>query len=265
MTTGALLYAFDGDICYTKFAVACAQRIRDYLDIPVSLVTDNSIKDSVFDQVIELESQESRNRRWWADTDTSTSWLNHSRCRAYELSPYNRTLLLDVDYIVNSSILKNLLDIPIAFLAHKTVKSIQLPETRHQTFGTKNTDMWWATVVIFDKSLFSKNVFDVWKMVDHNYHYYADFFGFERAQFRNDYALSIALMVANGGFIPEQCQIPWPLMNVDPDVAIYRNGDYYDVFYNIMEQSQKKAKRLEIKNQDIHVMGKSYLEQLYAL
>lgn len=265
MTTGALLYAFDGEICYTKFAVACAQRIKLYLDIPVSLVTDSQINDPVFDQVIQVDSQPSRNRRWWADTDTSTSWFNHSRSRSYELSPYDRTLILDVDYVLNSSKLKLLLEIPDAFFAHRTVKSVQSQQTRQQTFGTKNTDMWWATVVVFNKTSFSQDVFTLWKMIESNYRYYADFFGFDSTQFRNDHALSIALLVANGGTVPLHCEIPWPLMNVDPEVAVKCNQDQYSIYYTAIEQNQQKHKQIKVKDQDLHVMGKSYLEQIYAL
>ena len=44
MTVGALLYAFNSDINYTKIALECANRIREYLDIPVSIVTDTTLK-----------------------------------------------------------------------------------------------------------------------------------------------------------------------------------------------------------------------------
>ena len=37
MNTGALLFAFDSEIKYTKLAIECAKRIQQYLDIPVSL------------------------------------------------------------------------------------------------------------------------------------------------------------------------------------------------------------------------------------
>jgi hypothetical protein len=265
MTTGALLYAFDGDICYTAFAIECAKRIKKYLDIPVSLVTDSMPHSNVFDQVILLDKQFSKNRRWWADIEDTTSWLNHSRSRAQELSPYDRTLLLDVDYVVQSDLLGSLLESSQEFFAHKSARSIQLPDTRYQTFGTKNTDMWWATVVVFDRSKFSRDVFEIWQMVESNYRYYADFFGFNAKQFRNDYALSIALLVANGGVVPACCEIPWPLMNVDPEIAIEKCQDHIKTFYSTTDRTQKKYHRLELSNQDLHIMGKSYLEQVYAL
>ena len=50
MTVGALLYAFNSDIDYTKIALECAKRIREYLDIPVSIVTDTPLNNSTFDK-----------------------------------------------------------------------------------------------------------------------------------------------------------------------------------------------------------------------
>ena len=80
--------------------------------------------------------------------------------------------------------------------------------------------MWWATVVVFDKSQFSKDVFSMWQMVEQNYHHYANVFQFDGRKFRNDYALSIALLVANGNTVPEHCNIPWPLVNVEPAIEV---------------------------------------------
>lgn len=265
MTIGALLYAFDGDICYTALAIKCAEKIQKHLSMPVSLVTDSPIENKVFDQIILVDKMPSKNRRWWADTEQSTSWLNYSRSRALELSPYNRTLLMDVDYVVNSNCLNSLMDANGSFYAHRSVRSIQLPEIRQQTFGTKNTDMWWATVVVFDKSNFSKDIFEIWQMVESNYKYYADFFGFDAVQFRNDFALSIALLVANGGTPSYHCEIPWPLMNVDPEIVVKDSNDCFNIYYSTTEKSQTKYRRLECQGQDLHIMGKSYLEKIYAL
>ena len=139
------------------------------------------------------------------------------------------------------------------FLAHKTV----LPVTHHtitETFGLHKNSMWWATVVVFNKSKFSCDVFALWKMVESNYQHYANVFQFDARKFRNDYALSIALLVANGNTIPEHCEIPWPLVNVDPAIQV-----------EIANDKWKIDERFYTVNQDLHIMGKSYLEQIYAV
>ena len=251
--TGALLYAFDSEIKYTKIAVECAKRIHHYLGIPVTLVTDQPIKDIVFDRVMVVDKPLTKNYRYWQDTDTTTEWYNSGRSGALDITPYDRTLLVDIDYMVNSSMLSSLLESPQSLFAHKTVMPIKNHVTT-ETFGLYKTPMWWATVVVFDHSEFSKDVFRIWQMVESNYQHYANVFGFDARKFRNDYALSIALLVANGNTVPEQCNIPWPLVNVDPDLAVTLDVDKWSIngeFYT--------------RNQDLHILGKSYLENMYAL
>lgn len=264
MNTGAVLYAFDGEICYTNLAVECAKRIKKHLDLPVTLITDREYSNSIFDNVVVLPKRESTNGRYWHDTKKSTSWLNHSRSRAYELSPYDKTLLLDVDYLVDSTVLNSLLQADGDFYAHRTARNVNGIDSYIDTFGTKNMDMWWATLVIFRKSSFSQDVFAVWQMVETHWNYYSQMFSFRRKQFRNDWALSIALLAANGNTVPLQCDIPWPLLNAQPEVEIKFNADHIDVYYTKQEKNTTQYKRIIVKDQDIHVMGKSYLEGAYV-
>lgn len=253
MTVGALLYAFNSDINYTKIALECANRIREYLDIPVSIVTDVLLNNSAFDKEIIVSKPLTKNYKYWQDTDKTTLWHNAGRSGALDVTPYERTLLVDIDYMINSAVLKNLLNSTQSFFAHKTV----MPATKQttvETFGLHKSTMWWATVVVFDKSQFSKDVFGMWQMVEQNYQHYANVFQFDGRKFRNDYALSIALLVANGNSVPENCNIPWPLVNVEPAVEVTLDEDRWSIegkFYT--------------RNQDLHIMGKSYLENLYAV
>jgi hypothetical protein len=91
-------------------------------------------------------------------------------------------------------------------------------------------------------------------MVESNYQHYANVFGFDARKFRNDYALSIALLIANGNTVPEQCAIPWPLVNVDPNIEVTLDVDKWSI-----------DKEFYTSNQDLHILGKSYLENMYAL
>ena len=251
--TGALLYAFDSEIKYTKIAVECAKRINHYLGIPVSLVTDQPTNETVFESVIVVDKLPTKNYRYWQDTDTTTEWYNSGRSGALDITPYDRTLLVDIDYMINSSVLSNLLESSQDFFAHKTVMPIKKHVTT-ETFGLHKTPMWWATVVVFDRSAFSRDVFRMWQMVESNYQHYANVFGFDARKFRNDYALSIALLVANGNTVPEQCNIPWPLVNVDPNISVTLDVDKWSI-----------NKEFYTRKQDLHILGKSYLENMYAL
>ena len=266
-TIGAIIYAFDHEIAYTKLAVDCAKRVQKHLDIPCSLITDKPFKHEVFEHVILVDTPKYKNRRWWYDTDKTTLWLNGSRSNAYDLSPYDRTLLLDADYLVCENKICNLLNSSQPFFAHKRAMNVKDKQPRCVTFGTKHTEMWWATLVVFDRSEFSQDVFSAWQMIETNYNYYAGMFGFERKQYRNDYAISLALLLANGNFMPTQCDIPWPLFNADTDCAVYFNSEQScEVNYGIVDEpATLEHKKLEICDFDIHVMGKSYLDNNYAV
>jgi hypothetical protein len=262
MTTGALIFAFDSEILYSKLAIECAQRIKKYLDIPVSLITDKEVNTDIFDNQIIVDRGKDTNRRFFTDRLASTTWFNFGRNTALDLSPYKRTLLVDSDYMINSNNLTTMLESSQPFLCHRHVRSVHR-ESRLQTFGIKNTHLWWATVVIFDRDNdFTQDVFAVWKMVEQNYKHYADLFGFNSRQFRNDYALSIALLLCNGNVHPQQCEIPWPLPNVDTEIEV-------DIIDGIMWLTytgfDKRKKKMCVKNHDLHIMCKSYLEKIYAV
>jgi len=262
MTTGALIFAFDSEIKYSKLAVECASRIKKYLNIPVTLITDKLIDNTIFDNQVIVTRDNGTNRRFFVDRLASTTWFNFGRNAALDLSPYNRTLLVDTDYMVNSSNLLTLLNSSQPFLCHRHVRNIHHPESRLQTFGTKNTHMWWATVVIFDRDNdFTQDVFAVWKMVEQNYKHYADLFGFSSRQFRNDYALSIALLLCNGNMHPQQCEIPWSLPNIDTELEVDNIDDTWWLTYT----DNNRKKKICVKNHDLHIMCKSYLEKLYAV
>ena len=103
MSKGALLFAFNSPkYNYFEMAVATAKRINHFLDLPVTIVTDiNSmpIKQLYkFDNVV-LTTGDKTNIR------EHSMWLNKGRYRAYEFSPYDETILLDTDYMINSNVL----------------------------------------------------------------------------------------------------------------------------------------------------------------
>ena len=63
MTRGILLFAIDTDTkSYTTMAKYCAQKIKEHLNLPVALVTDKDIKDSIFDHVINIKSETPQSR-----------------------------------------------------------------------------------------------------------------------------------------------------------------------------------------------------------
>lgn len=250
MNKGALLYAFDSKVKYTKLAIKCAKRIKKYLKLPVSIVTDTKVDSDIFDNTIIVPKPITNNRH------ERRTWYNADRSSAFDYSPYDKTLLVDTDYMVNGTTLLPLFDSAQPLLAYKTVQPIFKSKRHVEKFGTKNTVMWWATLVIFDRTNFVRDVFDIWKMVENNYYHYANLFGFDARQFRNDFALSIALLLCNGNTIADQCNIPWPLFNVDKEIQVDFDGKWW---------LKHTTRCMCIQNTDLHIMGKQSLEKLNDL
>ena len=244
MSRGCLIFAHNnGDIDYVKLAEASAQRIEQHLGLPTTIITD--------------ETSTTESTRWFADYDKAVKWKNSGRSRAYELSPYDETILLDADYVVDSDQLLRLFDIQQDFLCHCTSSSITGTDwgTGLETFGQYRFPMWWATVVYFKKTERARAIFDSMAMVEANYKHYANLYNFKHRPFRNDYALSIAIGIAEGHFVNTQMDIPWTLQAVPPEVGVEKHEKGYKLVYN--------NKYLLINNQDFHAMGKKYLSKLY--
>ena len=113
MTRGVILFAFNSPkYNYYEMAKHTAKRVEHFLKLPVTLVTDDDSmpKDEyeLWDKVVKITPDKNNFRDWGM-------WINKGRYMAYELSPYNETLLLDVDYIVNSTKLLTLFDIDTDF------------------------------------------------------------------------------------------------------------------------------------------------------
>ena len=86
MTTGALIFAINnGTIDYEAMAHWSAQNIQRHLGISTCIVTREDV------------DRAPASNRWFADFDTHMDWHNQSRADAYDLSPWDRTLLLDAD------------------------------------------------------------------------------------------------------------------------------------------------------------------------
>lgn len=261
MTQGAVIFAYDTDIHYTAIAQEAGRRIQQYLDIPVTLITDSS-SDATgsWDHVIRCE-RASGSDRYWADRMLTIPWHNGGRSQAWHLSPYDRTLLIDADFWLGSDRLAEIMQGPQSLACHRS--SINLPQpgtVEIKTLGRKAMDQWWATVVIFDRSDFSRDVFDCWSMIEQHYGHYADMFGFSPAQFRNDYALSLALLMCSGHVISRSLEIPWPLLNVEPKAVVEHQDGKWSVSWRALSKD-RPAGRIMIQDQDVHFMGKHYLEQ----
>jgi hypothetical protein len=258
MTTGVLIFAFNNEhIDYLAMANWSAKNIRRHLGLPVAVVTNASIPAHYrFEQVIPATPAGHHTRKF-NDIDESVTWFNGNRVDAYSLSPWAQTLVLDADYVVASNQLRTVLDIKQDFVAHRWAYDV----TNHPAFDTHNffgnyrMPMWWATVMMFRRSLHAELIFDSMQMIRDNWNHYKSLYTMNRTTYRNDFALSIALGIVNGHTL-DHADIPWGLPTVTHDHKLTQlDTDKYRVDY-IGQDGRSKWIQL---NQDFHAMGKGQL------
>lgn len=268
MKRGAVLFAFNNDkVDYVSQAQWSAPRISKHLGIPVTLVTDRFIDDtSMFDQVILKESRSGGTRKFdHMNADSSATWFNRGRCRAFDVTPYDETIVLDTDYIVASDRLKVLFESGQDLLCHREVLDVTdrrnfATDTR---FGGVEFPMWWATVLYFKKTVASKSVFDMMNMIEDNYYHYSRLYKFEQEPYRNDYAISIALNTVHGHLPTAVPSIPWPLFTSFYDVYLNQlEEDKFQLNYVRMVDNQAKHFKMILQGTDLHVMNKPDLGKI---
>ncbi len=275
MSNGVLLFAHNNsEIDYAKLAVYAAQRAKKFLDVPVSVVTDDkSIFDkfdhSVFDQIIELGDVISSNFKYYADgadKATRAQWKNTSRYSAYELSPYDDTLVIDVDYIVNSKTLSYCWNQPHDFLIYQ--KGFDLAQWRNvsefEKIGENGIPFYWATVFFFRKTENTQMLFALVQHIKENWTYYKLVYQIHSTSFRNDYAFSIAIHMLNGfSFGTFASHLPGKLFYIRDTDLLYGIDESVMKFLVQRKNSTVDFTPVKTSTVDVHVMNKySLLRQI---
>lgn len=264
MTTGALIFAFNNEHTdYVGMAAWSADRIRRHLDIPVAVITDCTDPERLakFDHVISADPV-SGGSRYFDDYRETVTWYNAGRTDAYSLTPWDRTLLLDADYVVCSNGLKYLLNVPQEFMCHRLAWDITSQEDFEglNYFGHHKFPMWWATVIMFQQGNTAQYIFDCMTMVRNNWKHYRDLYHITGSQYRNDYALSIALGIVSGHTLKVD-DIPWSLVSILPQHEVTQiDADHFEIKY----QDQSKLKKMDWHSMDFHAMGKKHLGDIIA-
>lgn len=263
MKRGIVLIAHNTEtVDYVKIAKYAALRAKRFLDLPVTLITDEEITDHPFDEVI-IHSSKMYQRRL-DNKDNFALWKNFDRYMAYEYSPYDHTLLLDTDYVINSNQLNSLWDLDKSFLCHNTINYISRYDiTLESIIGQYQLQVAWATVVMFKRDNFTRALFDMWQMVQKNYLYYGGLYKFNNQLFRNDYALTIALNTVSGHLDVEDYTIKYPLLNVFHDVDVCESEpDEFEFNYQKIISNNMRPYKLRLKNTDFHCMNKFKMMEL---
>ena len=191
MSKGFLMFAHNNDeIDYLKLAVVNAMLIKQNCDIhDITVVTNQAsydytsenikIEDYINNIIISEKDKtfKSANQRIYKDTSHKTeilSFYNKDRADAYELSPYDETILLDADYLILSDALNNCWGHNNELMMNWSYEDImyEREDPTLRRLHPVGITMYWATVVYFKKGNFAQQFFSTVQHVRDNRDYY---------------------------------------------------------------------------------------------
>jgi len=272
MTTGILVYAHNSrSLDYALMSLIAAGLAKKNLNVPVSLVTDPSTVEwmresnilekatSVFENLIIVERPITDNQRKLCDgkNESMVPFVNSNRASAYDLTPYNRTLLIDSDYFIFSNRLSEYWNIDDDVLIGQSINDIYSGDRlgyNDRYISEVGIKLYWATTVMFSKTPRAKTFFDTVNFVKENYKHYADIFRFDNRQYRNDIAFSVAKHILDGFINLDSGRLPPVLTTLDKDILASVEDN--KLTFLISTPLGEKYIPASITDTDIHIMNK---------
>lgn len=270
MKKGILIFAHNNrDVDYALMAIISAGLAKKHLNVPATLVTDKFTKEwmekskiyskaeSIFEKIILVEKPSDNNTRLLYDGNSSKTvpFNNSNRSSAYELTPYDRTLLIDSDYLIFSDRLKNYWDLPNSVMISSAMNEITGDRIGFADKHVSETGvpLYWATTVMFSKDTESRLFFDLVNYIRINYNYYADLFRFSPTQYRNDISFSVAKHILSGFETDKNSNLPPILTVLDKDLIHSIENDKIRFIVNSNNETSIISM---VSKTDIHIMNK---------
>ena len=272
MKKGGLIFAHNSrEVDYALLAVISGGLAKKNLGIPFTLVTDDATiewmktsniwdkANDIFENIISTPRPETLNTRRLNDGNESKTipFINADRASVWDLTPYDRTLLLDSDYLIFSDSLNNYWDVDESVLISKSMNDIRGDRIGFLDKHVSETGvhLFWATAVIFTKNEESKTFFDYVKHIRNNYEQYGDIYRFSPHQYRNDISFSVSKHFLEGFTTDTSNALPSLLTTTDKDMlADIKGNKLYFLINDPLNQESFTA--CSIKDTDVHVMNK---------
>ena len=276
---GVIMFAHNNtEIDYFRLAVVNALLVQKNLGIKnVTVVTDpHSLKQGektlgkrlikkAINNIIVIEKDKkfkALNQRLYKDTSHTTKYLpfyNVNRCDAYELSPYDETLLIDVDYLILSDTLNHCWGHNNELMMNWKYQDIMY-ERKDPSLARLNDmgiTMYWATVVYFRKTEYVENFFNIVSHVKNNPQFYKDLYQWQGTLYRNDYSFSIAAHMMSGFVDKGIPQLPTTLYkSFDTDDIHSAVDENTIVMYLEKPRSPGDFMLTKWQGIDLHIMNK---------
>jgi|TARA_B110000977_G_scaffold54150_1_gene73720 hypothetical protein len=278
MTTGVIFFAYNNSaVDYIKQAVYNAKLVKQHLGLSVTIVTDsvNYLKttypfyiqyvDNIIYQAPDKVQFHQKSFHAGEHHNVMADWKNTNRGSAYDLSPYDTTIILDTDYLINNSNFLKVLDQPNDLYIYQ--HSADISHSRiikgFDAVSDETIDFYWATAVVFKKTDRIKKLFNLVNYIKEQYHYFRTLYRIPTKMFRNDYAFSIAIHMLNGHSKTEwPVALPGKMIYSSPedDLLSIKDGTYKFVLGN--KYRPDKVNAVTVTGTNIHIMNKLHLNDL---
>lgn len=272
----------NSEIDYFRMAVVNALLVKRHLGVQVCVVTDKdsyqygleTLGEDLIDKAIStikfLDTDHNfrrTNTKIYRDTihkQRKLPFYNYNRADAYDLSPFDQTLLLDTDYLILSDKLSTCWDNRNTFMMNYDWQDINFSRNFELDFVSPSSiTMYWATVVYFTRDEFSENFFTLCKHIRDNYKYYQGLYRWSENIYRNDYTFSIAAHMINGLQDRSIPQLPSKLYKTfDYDDVHSVTDDSDIIFYLEKHNTPGNYTLCKWSNNDVHIMNKWAINRL---
>lgn len=277
MKKGIVIYAHNNrKVDYALMSLIAGGLAKKNLNVPVSLITDPStvewMKESnifkkateVFENIIITKRPKTNNQRLLSDGMHSERipFVNTNRDSVWELTPYDRTLLIDSDFLIFSDNLNEYWDVDQDIMIGESINDVydQNRLGYHDRYvSDTGVKLYWATTVMFTKNEKTKFFFDTVEYIKENYKFYADLYRFDPQQYRNDISFSVAKHIIDGFETADQQMMPPVLTALDKDILIEikNNKLVFLISYNLDSNFSVSS----LSGVDIHVMNKQSIHR----
>ena len=244
---GIVVFAINTDtVDYVRIADQTSLLAQKNLGLPVTLITDHGAAPKFdYDHIVYIDAQGDNWR------EGGVQWRNFGRHYAYQLSPYDETILVDTDYLILDDSLNTLFatDFDYKLMHHNT----NYMGAVYEQMGETSLPYIWATVILFRKTVKSQLLFELVGKIQRNYGYYRVLYNIREGNYRNDYAFAVANNILNGYNLNESQGIPCKMFTIEEKIDQVL---YDDNFLYIYSEGTGKV----VARQNIHIMDKQYLQ-----
>jgi hypothetical protein len=285
MTTGVAFFAYNnGSVDYAKLSVVAALYVKRHMQHnSTCLITDewtwdwlvekcgSDVTDVAFDELVIDNVEHPSNIKSNYDspwTKFKSEFKNSNKHKVIEYTPFDRTLLLDIDFIIQNNDLDYVFETDASVaLFHDAESIIGLPPgPKEQRLYEHGIPMLWSTAVYFNKhDADAELFFEIWEHVSENYDFYKFLYGFPGTLFRTDYCVSIAAHIMNGmGNGDVISKLPGKMINMSQKDDIAKINSLDDWVYLVNDKLENwKDSLARVTGENVHVMNKRALERHY--